>query len=247
MAIDWKTLLFELLNFAVLMFVLGRYLFRPVRAVMVKRREEIEAAQRALAEAHAEADAARRALEVRRGELEAGAQASAAEVLARAEKAGAAALAEARDDAKRATDAAAAEVDALRRRALVELRPGLVRLAADAAAALLRDAAAPDLAVAFARRAAEALADAVPARPFPPVRAWLSPDADEATILRALRAVLGPGAALEVHRDPALVAGVRLAAAGVEIDASASASLARWLAEHDAHEAHAAHTEESAA
>ena len=44
MDIDLKTVAFELLNFVVLMVVFARFLFKPVREVMRRRREEIEQA-----------------------------------------------------------------------------------------------------------------------------------------------------------------------------------------------------------
>ncbi len=234
MSLDWKTLVFELLNFVVLMLILGRFLFRPVRKVMTDRKAEIEAKQREVAAALESAEASRRGFEARKGELDAGAEALAADARARAEKSAEAIVGEARHEAQRIVDAANAEVDALRRRALADLRPSLVRLASEAAARLLAEPGVPSLAAVFASRAAAALLGSLPTRPLPPVHAWISADADMDAVLAVLRRELGPAASIDAVRDESLVGGVRLAAGGVEVEASASASLAAWSADHDA-------------
>lgn len=241
MSFDWKTLAFELINFAVLMALLGRFLFRPARKVMQARKEEIERSQKEVAEARERADAAAREFEARRRELEATADAAAAAARARGEQEAAAVVEAARQESRRLVEGSAAEAEGLRRRVLVELRPQVARLAGEAAARLLREFGGAPLALAFARRGAEVLRERLSPRPSAtPIRAWLSPDADEAAVLRELREVLGAGAAIEALRDDALVAGVRLSAGGLEIDASAGAALSAWLAEDGAPPAEAA-------
>ena len=59
MSIDWRLVLFELLNFAVLMVLLGRFLFRPVREALAARRSEIEQRNAELAAQQADAAALR--------------------------------------------------------------------------------------------------------------------------------------------------------------------------------------------
>lgn len=233
MSLDWKTLAFELLNFVVLMLILGRFLFRPVRKVMAERKAEIEAKQREVAAALESAEASRRGFEARKGELEAGAEALAADARARAEKSAEAIVGEARHEAQRIVDAANAEVEALHRRALADLRPALVRLAGEAAARLLAEPGLPGLAPVFAGRAAAALLASLPARPLPPIRAWISADADMDAVVGVLRRELGAAATIDAVRDESMVGGVRLSAAGVEVEASASASLAAWSTDHD--------------
>ena len=56
MSFDPWTLAFQLLNFAVLLLVLLRLLFRPVREIMERRAAEIQAALDAADQARAEAD-----------------------------------------------------------------------------------------------------------------------------------------------------------------------------------------------
>jgi F-type H+-transporting ATPase subunit b len=249
--IDLKTVAFELLNFVVLMVVFARFLFKPVREVMRRRREEIERAKHEVERAKKEAEAAEARFDERRRELEAHAEAEAAAARAKGEAAADAILRDARAEAERLHRTAEEEVAHAERRAVAALAPRLTRLAADAAGRLLRDAEASELCERFAAKAAAELrgsleraastsAGADPAAPSSPTRpatppkikAWLSADADEAETLASLRRGLGEWsrAGIEVHRDPELIAGVRLVAGGLEIEASASATLERWLA-----------------
>ncbi|MBK8263233.1 MAG: ATP synthase F0 subunit B [Nannocystis sp.] len=246
MAIDWKTLLFELINFAALMYVLGRFLFKPVRKVMLERRDEIERSRREALAARAELDQTKRDFDARRAELEAGVEAIAAEARARGDQLVDDQLAAARVESQKILAAAAAEAEAQRRRVLADLRPQLTRLAADAAGRLLHEIAAPHLTLAFARRAALALRAALPT-PHPPIQAWLSADADEAAIHKIFREVFGPAAVIELHKDDALIAGVRLIAGGLEVPGDASAALSTWLEGHESGDLDATSTAERAA
>lgn len=259
MDIDLKTVAFELLNFVVLMVVFARFLFTPVREVMRRRREEIEQAKHDVDRAKQEAEAAEARFDERRRELEARAETEAAAARAKGEEAADAILRDARAEAERLHRTAEEEVAHAERRAVAALGPRLTRLAADAAGRLLRDAEAAELCERFAAKAAAELrgsleraastsASAGPAGPSTPpnppkIKAWLSADADEAKTLASLRRGLGEWAraGVEVHRDPELIAGVRLVAGGLEIEASASATLERWLAHsHDGREVEAA-------
>ena len=113
---DWSTLALQTVNVLVLLWLLQRYLFRPVMAIIAARRQAAEtllaeaAQQRAAAQATAE-DFARRA------------QTSAAE-------------------AEQLRAAAQTEAAAERARLLAEARAEIDKLRADAAAALRRDRAA---------------------------------------------------------------------------------------------------------
>ncbi|MEZ4385007.1 MAG: ATP synthase F0 subunit B [Nannocystaceae bacterium] len=253
MDIDLKTVAFELLNFVVLMVIFARFLFKPVREVMRRRREEIERARHEVERAKSEAEAAQAGFDARRRELEASAEAATAAARSKGEAAADALLREARAEAERLHRTAEEEVAHAERRAIAALTPRLTRLAADAAGRLLADADAPELCERFALKAAAELrgnlerasADAgAPSRAqAPTIEAWLSADADEARTLACLRRGLGEWsrAGVEVRRDPELVAGVRLVAGGLEIEASASATLERWLARsHDGREDEAA-------
>ncbi|MEZ4448860.1 MAG: ATP synthase F0 subunit B [Nannocystaceae bacterium] len=228
MEIDWKTVAFELINFVVLMLLLGRFLFTPARAVMARRRDEIEAARREAEGARREAEGARVEFEARRREVEAAAERAIDAARAQASAAGEAIVADAREEAEGLRVAARAEIDEARARAVAALGPRIAGLAAEAAGRLLAAARAPTLARIYLDEAAEALARGLGgARPS--VRAWLSPDVDEAALRAALRRALGAEPVLEVRRDPTLVAGARLEAGAVEVRASASETLDAWL------------------
>ncbi len=59
MGIDLKTVVFELVNFLVLLWLLRRFLFTPVRELIARRREEIERGATEVKTRRAEAEALR--------------------------------------------------------------------------------------------------------------------------------------------------------------------------------------------
>lgn len=136
MSFDWTTFVFQLVNVAVLLAILGRFLFRPVAAVIARRQAETDAALKAAKAARAEAQEATEK--------------------ARAE---AAATASARHDV---LEQAQAEAGAARKALLDKAQAEAARVLADGRATLEREAAAGaqktvaqarDLAGAMARRA----------------------------------------------------------------------------------------------
>lgn len=71
MSFSWSTFALQAVNFLVLVWLLRRFLLKPVQAIIARRKEEIA---RALAKANAtreQAEAARKDFESRRGEIEA--------------------------------------------------------------------------------------------------------------------------------------------------------------------------------
>ena len=49
MELDWSTFLLEIINFLILVWILKRFLYRPVLEVITRRREQVE---KTLHEAH---------------------------------------------------------------------------------------------------------------------------------------------------------------------------------------------------
>ena len=59
MQIDWWTLLFQIINFLVLIWLLKRFLYHPVQRVLQQRRELVHAATAEAQHSQAQAEAAR--------------------------------------------------------------------------------------------------------------------------------------------------------------------------------------------
>jgi F-type H+-transporting ATPase subunit b len=231
MDVEWPIVAFEVLNFAVLVLLLRRLLFRPVQRVLAERRHELESArvevearEQVAMRLQAEHEARLRSLDA---EAHARLESAVAEGRTRAE----AMLAEAREQARSLESNAELQVAAARRRALERVRVEVLRLAAEAAQRVVPELEGPAVARAQARRAAHRLAEALVGGTPGRVRVAVGSDVEPEPVEQELRAVLGPAVALELSVDPSIVSGVRLYAAGHEVEASVSASLRRWYDE----------------
>jgi F-type H+-transporting ATPase subunit b len=221
MTFDPWTLFFQFLNFAVLLFVLYRVVFRPVRRVMEERRTRVAADLDA-------AEQARRAAEELRADL--------ARQRAQVEQERLAAMEAMRRDVdesrRRLLEAAAGEAQALRDkgRALLEtdrqrledeLKEVAARTVTGWAAGVLRDLADETLHRAILRRFPEELeriaadlaqlprtGEGLPVR----IETAFPLEGAEATALGAAVAARLDGASLTLGTEPGLLAGVRLRA-----------------------------------
>jgi len=228
MDIDWTVLAFEVVNFGVLVVLLRRFLYRPVQRAIAARREEIEKVQHELKAREETAASTIEDYESRLRALEQQARERLESALTEGRERAEALVVEGREQARAMLTAAEQQARAGRRRALEHLRLEVLSLAAEAAAQVVRHMDAPAIASAYARRAAHGFAELVDGEPTGPVQVAMGEDADPEAIEAELRAVLGPGPALELTVDPDIVAGVRLRAEGTEVEASASASLRQW-------------------
>jgi len=70
MGLDWSTFLLEIGNFLILIWILKRFLYRPVKQAIETRRQHVAAALAEAEAAHAEAEQARADYEARRKDLE---------------------------------------------------------------------------------------------------------------------------------------------------------------------------------
>jgi F-type H+-transporting ATPase subunit b len=136
--VNWVSLGFQLLNFLLLLYILNRFLFRPLLARMDERGTKIEKGLE-------DAEAAARDRELARAEREAAvaeARKEAAEMLARANKIAEDTrneiLNDARTEAERVTTRAREEIVAEKDRAMAELRAQVADLALAAAGKLVR-------------------------------------------------------------------------------------------------------------
>ena len=222
MSFDPWTLAFQLLNFAVLLLVLFRLLFKPVREIMARRAAQVQAALDAAEQAHAAADELKAGLvleqervgtlraemlEKLQGEIEEHRQRQLAGVAA---------------EAQVLLDRGRSVLESEERKAGEELRERARRSVTDYAAALLTDLADIEIHRALLRRLPVAFADAGaelagqnnPGEPVSVVVESAYPLTDEETAgLRTLVEKSVPVAGLAATDEPRLLAGVRLRAA----------------------------------
>jgi F-type H+-transporting ATPase subunit b len=141
MQIDGWTLALQAVNFLVLVWLLQRFLYKPVRAILAQRKE---AAAKAFAEAERhqqEADAAKQRFEAAQAALAQERQDMLRDLHREQEAERDKLLQSTRDDAERTLVAARKQIDEERDAALAELRKQAADLAVDLAATLLRKAA----------------------------------------------------------------------------------------------------------
>jgi len=136
--VDVPKLLFQVINFLLLLYLLNRFLFKPVLKLLDEREarikkglEDAEAAARDRELAHAEREAA---LDEARKE----AQAMIARATKIADDSRAEILAEAKAQAEKVTSRATEEITAEKERAMAELRATVADLALEAAGKLVR-------------------------------------------------------------------------------------------------------------
>ena len=218
MTIDWWTLGLQTVNVLVLVWILARFLFRPVARIIADRQaaasavlDEAAAAKSAAETARAAAEAERAALAARRGEMIA---AAAAEAAAEKDRL----LAAAHTEAGQARAAEKAELARLRATEAQALSAEAGTLAADIAGRLLDRLPETARVAGFAEGLARAVADLPEA-----TRAGIGTDgpvrlraarplteAERAELTERLAAVLGQTPELAVEVDPTLIAGIEL-------------------------------------
>lgn len=249
MRLDWWTLALQTVNVLVLVWLLARFLFRPVMALIERRRAAADQLLADAAAARAQAQAAAAAAKSREQALAADGERIVAEARAKAETERAAVLqraaAEAAQQQTEATAAIARERQAMRQ--------GVTQQAAQ-------------LALAIARRLLGRLPPEVPTAAFleslpariaelpEPMRAQIAGSGEPIEVVTAaplgaaaqaacrqrLAVALHADAALTFRTDPALLGGVELHAAHVQLRDSWQADLdriARELAEPEANAA----------
>ena len=233
MHVDWRLVLFELLNFVLLMALLSRFLFRPVREALAARQAEREEVERAVSARQAEAESLRETYQGKLAGAAAEGDALVARVRREAEAKAEQLVESARGDMHRARAQLELELELLRARSLESLRDQVVALAVEGAARVVTGMAEPSVAASYARAGAVRLlaADAVPEGGT--IKLWTSPEADPEEVRSAVRGVFEASRQIEVELevDEALVGGVRLVFQDLEVEASAGAALQRWLSE----------------
>lgn len=240
MQIDWWTLALQTINALVLIWLLSRFLFRPVADMIAARQAE---ARRLLEEAkqrEADAEAEKHKAEEQEAALAAARGATLAAAAADAEKQKAQILEIARKEAEKLRAEAAAEIDRARTRSDEMAETRAARLAVDISAKLLErlpeeariasfvDGLAAGVAALDDRPRAEIGADGAPVRIKAPRELT---EAEETMARAALAKALGRDIALVVDVEPELIAGLELETEHAVVRNSLAADLSRIAAE----------------
>lgn len=222
MRFDWWTLGLQTVNFAVLVWLLHRFLYRPVLSMIDARRAAI---QRQYAEAKAVEDKAKghlAELEAERAGIAAERAAALKAAAAQAQEAAEARRARAEREAQALIDAARKTLATERERALADLRRGALDLGAEFARRLLAEVPMQLRAEAWIERIERHLA-ALPKVDLDTLTGQIT-NGGALTVVTAaplpaemvdtwrvrLRSSLGNGTAIEFAVDPGLIAGADL-------------------------------------
>jgi F-type H+-transporting ATPase subunit b len=218
MNFSWWTFALQAANFLILVWLLQRFLFKPVKAIVARRREEIS---RALTEASAEKESAERMkgeIEAQRSEIRAERQKTIDEVRAQLSAERQKTIEEARSEAEKIKSQALKRLDEERVAAGDALLERTVGLARDLAERLLREAAVASIEQPFLGRVIDYL-DRLPAEE----RAKLFPRSGAGALCvttahplgaqeqlewrEQLAKRLGADFGIKFNADPALIAG----------------------------------------
>jgi len=140
MQFDWWTFALQLVNFLILVWLLWRFLYRPVREVIEKRKELAGQAFAQAEQREREAEAARRRFEEDRAKLVQERQDMLKEVHETLDAERQAALSEASGKAEELLAVARGTIAEERQGALIEIREEVATLAVELAAAIMRNA-----------------------------------------------------------------------------------------------------------
>ena len=237
MGFDWRTFALQAANFAVLVWLLHRFLYRPLLAVIAARKAQIAKEYEQSAAVSADAQAQLASATAERNRITAERDSILKAAAAQAEQTGAAQRAEASLQATALLDDARKRLAAERAAALAEARRIAVDLAADMAGRLIREIPAELRAQAWLERVERHLSTApAPERadlmlgisahnPMRIVSATALPETSQALWRTRLQHALGTQAPIEFASDPDLVAGVELHFPGAILRLTWQASL----------------------
>lgn len=222
MHIDWWTFALQTVNFAILVWLLQRFLYRPVLRLVDARREEVAKQYQDAQDAQAKAQALRVKAESDRAEIAAERDALLKAASAQAEEAAKARRARAEQDATALLDGARKVLAKEREQALAEAQHAALDLGAQIARRLIDELPMRTRAEAWLERLEQHLA-ALPKAEFDRFR-YQGADGGAVTVVTAsalpadttalwqgrLHERLGDGIAIAFETDPNLIAGVEL-------------------------------------
>ncbi|MGO9607247.1 MAG: hypothetical protein ACLQAT_28295 [Candidatus Binataceae bacterium] len=222
MSFSWWTFALQAANFLILVWLLRRFLFKPVTAIVARRKEEIA---RGMAEASAEKEKAlnlQRDLQAQRAGIEAERQKAIEEQRAQLAAERKKMIDEAREDAEKIRAQATAQLGEERAAATQELFSRTIELAVNLAERLLRDLALPSIEHAFLIRVLDHL-DRLPQTERVALVSHLGASSVVVTTAHPLEAHeeaqwreelgnrIGAAAPMEFKSDAALIAGAEIA------------------------------------
>ncbi len=220
MKIDWWTLGLQAINVLVLLWILQRFLFKPVQAMIARRQQATQQLMADAATARSRAEAEHEALQAERLALAAEREKTLQAAREEARKAGQTLLAQAAQEARQRGEAATVALQRERAQAAGQLRASASVLAADMARQLLQRIAPADWSRRFVHATCEELAglgDGSAAgqgegitQPIEVISADTLADDDQAKLREALGRVAGHAAPVAFRVDPALLAGVEV-------------------------------------
>jgi F-type H+-transporting ATPase subunit b len=232
MEIDWWTLAIQTINFLVVVWLLSRFLYRPIRRMI----EEREASDRAAAEdarAKAEvADKLKAEYEQKLSDFAEEKRKREADLHVAVQREREEMLAAARKEAGQMREAARAEIEEARTQAVTGLRDDIAALATDLAKKALSGAADPaaGLETELDRQTEDALAamksDLGGGGTVTLVTATAPPDDTRTHLSATLAKRLGDGTGVAFETDPALIGGIVLRLPHHVLDASVARRLA---------------------
>jgi F-type H+-transporting ATPase subunit b len=232
------TFLFEVINFVVLAYILHRLLYRPLRAAIERRREQVERAQADADQARAAAAATQQELQAKVADIESDRQTLLRQARETAEAERKKLIDESQTQIARRQEETRTALARQRADALHALTGEVRASAVDLAQRLLQESAGEQLQEQLARRLAESLAGLSEAEKSEVRRDWSSegngvlletaaalgaPTTQQ--LAAAVEAVIGQPARLAVEIRPELVAGARLHIGGHVWDASLAGQL----------------------
>jgi F-type H+-transporting ATPase subunit b len=222
MHFDWWTLALQAVNFAALVWLLQRFLYKPVLHLIDKRRSEIDKQYAQARAAEAKAEALQHAAEADRAAIAAEREALLKNAETQAEEAAKARRARAEHEAVALLDGARKSLAAEREQVLAEAQRAALDLGTEIARRLVGELPLKARAEAWLERLDQHLAG-LSKDELAALRRQ-SADGDDVTVVTAsalpqdvaatwqsrLRAHLGDGATITFASDPALIAGVEL-------------------------------------
>lgn len=237
MGLEFSTVIFQAINFVVLLAVLTYFFYRPLQRMMSKREGEIAERIDRADRREAEAEAEKQRLAAQTQEAAKRAEELVAETRRRAGEERERLLAEARDEAARLVDAATRTTHEREASVLSRAEAHVADAAVNIAANLIRSAAGEELHHALLDRlmsdgfpdgpSSHLLLEDVVARGSLVVESAYPLDGDERERLQALvaKAANTHAPTIEVSVDPALVAGLRIVSRDLVVDMSLRSTL----------------------
>ena len=239
--IDVATIVFEILNFLVLVWLLNRFVFRPVTEKVKHRAEEKQRLLRDLKEEREEAARLRSNWESQLANIEEEIEALVADAQTRLESERAALLQETQAEAERILTAAHQEATKLQRQALDEFHDNLLSAVLDVSEHVIREVAPDEAHVTLARSfiqriwelgrqemdRVEAIRRSLLDRSMPikvQTAQPLSPEI-QGELARTMSALVDHDVELTLDVEPALVLGMRVRVGDVIIDNSLASQL----------------------